>query len=215
MTNDLLAKLESEIGAPLPDDYRILASACGGIEDIGIEVDFSGFVNSWAHEAVPHGLAFAHDGCGNYWVVDCDPNGSDESHIFYACHDAPVVLYQGTGLAEFLNQLYLYDIEDRTSDIWGVFEDSRFDVWRTNPGLIPYEQALRSNDPVIREFADSLDERYFVIDLRDVPPGMGFSWGRRGFGEVVRFGDERIFCVREVNREVRSDEEAVRGRLTS
>lgn len=189
-----LKGIASQIEASLPKDFVNLARACGGISGIGIEVDFAGFGESWAAPFMPRGWPFAHDGCGNYWVLDVPVAESDEAVIFYASHDAPVLLFQGRGMAEFLNQLHLFDLGDRTSDIWNVFSDDRFNVWQTNPGTIRQPDALLSSDVVIREFAETLEENFEIIDLRNVPPAMGFSWGRRGYGESLRWGDERIFA---------------------
>src|SRR5438105_1623967 len=80
--------------------------------------------------------------------------------------------------------------------------DRLFDVWSKNPGVIPYADALKSGDAAVRAFADELDPGFEIVDLRSVPPGMGFSWGRYGMRtQLRRFGEERIFAyAREEKR---------------
>jgi cell wall assembly regulator SMI1 len=201
LSEEQLDGLEADMGTTLPADYRALAAVCGGIEGGSLEIDFSGFGETWVAPLLPHYVAFAHDGSGNHWVIDCTSEPSERSHIFYSCHDAPVLLFQGVGMAEFLKQVYHYETGDRWSDIWGVFGDSRFHVWQTNPGTIGRKEALASPDATIRELAGYLDDRFSIIDLRNVPPGMGFSWGRDGYGEIERFGEERIFVYADLSKE--------------
>ncbi len=64
------------------------------------------------------------------------------------------------------------------------------------PGLITQPEALQSQDQAIREFAQSLEPNYLIFDMRNVEPGMGFSWSRYGHknSESKRFGEERIFA---------------------
>jgi len=83
-----------------------------------------------------------------------------------------------------------------------VHEDRLFRVWRENPGAMTQAEARASDDPVLAAFAATLDERFFVVDLREVPVGMGFSWGRFGpRTEVRRHGWERVFaCGRPERR---------------
>jgi hypothetical protein len=70
-----------------------------------------------------------------------------------------------------------------------------------NPGVITNADALRSPAHEIRGFAVSLDARFALVDLRDAPIGMGFSWGRYGpKTEVRRFGAEPIFAYRRPER---------------
>lgn len=191
-----LVELEARVGAPLPEDYRAL-----GLECAGIKIDFEGFEEYWVEEIVPHGIPFAHDGCGNYWVVDCLREREARSHIFYACHDAPVLLYQGTGLAGFLDALPAFDRGDHDSPIWRVWSEGAFRVWNENPSLLSQTEVLTSSDPVLRAFAEEIGEPCWIADLRNVPVGMGFSWGRYGIDtRLRRHGEERIFACAQRER---------------
>src|SRR5262245_2649139 len=53
-------------------------------------------------DAFPYGLPIAGDGCGNFWVVDLLPESTQWGPIYFACHDAPVILYQSPTLEQFL-----------------------------------------------------------------------------------------------------------------
>jgi hypothetical protein len=195
LSEEALDQMESRIGAPLPSDYRRLAAMCGVIDGAGIEIDFSGSDGFWVEEILPHGLPFAHDGCGNYWVVDCRSQREEFACIFYACHDAPVVVFQGTGMASFIDALPAFDRGERESAIWQVWDQSVWRIWETSPGVISQQEALASTDPAIRTFAIDLDEPCQISDLRGARPGDGFPWGRYGPNtRLRRFGEERIFA---------------------
>jgi hypothetical protein len=75
-----------------------------------------------------------------------------------------------------------------------VHEDRLYDVWRTRPGAMPQVAALSSPDLALREFAESLDPAWTIVDLRHRQPGMGVAWGCHGpRTRLARHGWERIF----------------------
>jgi hypothetical protein len=96
------------------------------------------------------------------------------------CHGASVILYQSDSLEEFLIELFRMFEPPHKSLIDDVHEDRLPRVWRTNPGILSYEQCLRSEDPILSAFARGLDDRFRIIDLRRAKPSDGFSWGRYG-----------------------------------
>jgi len=146
---------------------------------------------------VPHGLPIAHDGFGNYWVVDLQPGSPNWGPIYFCCHDAPVMLLQAATIQQFVSEVFRMYIPPHKSLIDDVHEDRFFDVWRKNPGAISQANALASQDPDIQAFAAGLDARFDLIDLRGAQTGMGFSWGRYGpKTEVKRFGSKPIFAYR-------------------
>lgn len=147
------------------------------------------------------GLPLATDGWGNFWVADLTPAERDVARVFFACHDAPVLLYQSPSVGHFLHELLRMHTPPHASLVDDVHEDRLFRVWRENPGAITQAEALASDDPVLAQFAATLDEDFFVVDLRDAPVGMGFSWGRFGpRTEVRRHGWERVFACRRPER---------------
>src|SRR5262245_19639293 len=74
-----IKRLESLLPCPLPDDVRELLLYCRGFscDALGFVdfVDFTGADCMFEYvDAFPHGLPFAADGCGNFWVVDLWPD---------------------------------------------------------------------------------------------------------------------------------------------
>jgi hypothetical protein len=160
-------------------------------------VDFTGEDCSFEQrEIFPHGHPIAGDGYGNFWVVDLLPSSQDWGPIYFACHDAPVVLYQSASLAPFLTELFKSSTPPHKGLVDDVHEDRPFNVWRTNPGVQSHAQALNSVDASIAAFAATLDATFEIVDLRNAEAGFGFSWGRYGPRTVIRrAGELPIFAV--------------------
>jgi cell wall assembly regulator SMI1 len=188
--------LEDELGLALPRELRALLAHTAGLDGLLDIVDFSGRTLDVAtDELFAAGLPLATDGFGNFWVADLTPAGRDVAPVFFACHDAPVLLYQSPSVGHFLHELVRMHTPPHASLVDDVHEDRLFRVWRENPGALTQAAALASDDPVLAQFAVTLDEGFFVVDLRDAPVGMGFSWGRFGpRTEVRRHGWERVFA---------------------
>lgn len=187
---------------PLPDGIRELLGFCSGIEGLIEQIDFTGKARIFeATDLLPYGVPIAHDGYGNFWVVDLVPGASCFGPIFFCCHDAPILLYQSPDLSHFLSEVIKMHLPERGSLVDAVHEDQPFDVWRKNPGVRSFDEARTSGDPVISQFAGELDANWQLVDLRDVPIGMGFSWGRYGpKTEIRRYGYERVFAYRKPER---------------
>ncbi len=188
--------LVQQVGQPLPEELRTLLGFCSGIVGGSLDgIDFTGASMSFeAAEIFPSGLPIAADGFGNFWVLDITPQTTQSAPVFFACHDAPVVLYQSADVASFLAELFRMHTPPHTSLVNDVHEDRLFDVWRKNPGTIDQPTASTSPDPALRSFASEIPTHFQIVDLRRVDPGMGFSWGRYGpRTEVRRHGYERIF----------------------
>ena len=197
LTPDQINSVEQRVGQPLPQELRSLLAFCGGIEEgCAPEIDFTGARMSFeCKEVFPNGLPIGHDGFGNFWVLDVTPETTEAAPIFFACHDAPVVLYQSPDIASFLSELFKMSRPPHKSLIDDVHEDRLFDVWRSNPGVIDQTTASKSSDSTLRAFASELADNFQIVDLRKVSPGMGFSWGRYGpKTEVRRHGYERMFA---------------------
>lgn len=193
-----IAALEAKIGHQLPAELKSLLAFCSGLDGTCFEASFIGWgeLRPFEMEEVfPFGFPIATDGAGNHWVLDLTSETTEVAPIFFACHDAPVVLYQCSDLATFVAELLRMNIPPRESLLEDILNDIPFDVWRKNPGVITQPSAKASADPALRAFAESLDERFQIVDLRAAKPGMGFSWGRYGHKtELRRFGHERIFA---------------------
>ncbi|HYG35777.1 MAG TPA: SMI1/KNR4 family protein [Clostridia bacterium] len=196
LTPEQIDFLQEQIGLPLPEELRTLLAFCSGIEGCLDGIDFTGGSMAFEYvEGFPHGLPFAADGCGNFWVLDITPQTTQTAPVFFACHDAPVILYQSPDLATFLAEVFRMNTPPHKSLVDDVHDDRLFDVWRKNPGVVDQPTAAAASDPVLRSFASSLPAHFEIVDLRNVQPGMGFSWGRYGpQTEVRRHGFERIFA---------------------
>jgi hypothetical protein len=196
-----IQKLEGTLPAPLPNEIRELLRFCRGFDLswLAVEtVDFAGTDGFELLEVFPYGLPIADDGCGNSWMVDLLPHSTDWGPIYYACHDAPVILYQSPNLEHFLSELFKLGAPPHKSLVGEVHDDDLFDIWRKNPGVQEQTVCLTSSDPDIRAFAEQLDPTFQIIDMRDASIGFGFAWGRYGSDTLVkRFGTKRLFAYQK------------------
>jgi len=196
LTSDQIIALEGDLGFRLPGELRDLLPRCAGIDGPLDGIDFTGrsLGGFGMDEIFPRNIPIAHDGFGNYWVLDVAQEGMPVASVFFACHDVPVVLYQSDGIAAFLGEVLRMYQPPHKSLIDDVHADRLFDVWRKNPSTLTVADAVL-RDEVLRAFAATLDQRFTIVDLRGVRPGMGFSWGRYGpRTEVRRHGDLPIFA---------------------
>ncbi len=192
-----IADFEEELPVPLPEEVRALLGLCGGFTGPIELVDFTGRECDFEMERVfPHGLPIAHDGCGNFWVVDLLPGKTNCGPIYFACHDPPVILYQSPTLHHFLVELFKTVAPPHRSAVADVREDRLFEIWGKNPGVLSHAECVASRDDDLREFAAQLSPSFEVIDLREADIGFGFSWGRHGPQTVVkRFTPHAVFGV--------------------
>ena len=189
-------QLEVELGVPLSHELRALLRETAGISGGPLPlIDFTGESLSFGDpDALPWALPIAGDGFGNFWVVDLTPEERETAPVFFACHDAPVILYQSATIGDFLHEAFRMLDPPHVSAVDDVHEDRLFSVWRENPGALDHSAALASDEPM-RSFAAELGDRFVFVDLRSPPVGMGFSWGRYGPRmEVRRHGHERLFA---------------------
>jgi hypothetical protein len=188
--------IADELGVPLSRELRALLEQTAGIEGGPLhEIDFTGRTLSFGDpDAFPWGLPIAGDGFGNFWVVDLTPAEADTVPVFFASHDAPVILYQSPDIGDFLHEAFRKLEPPHASAVDDIHEDRPFNVWRENPGTLDHAVAL-AGDESMRAFAAELGDRFTFVDLRSPPIGMGFSWGRYGpRTEVRRHGHERLFA---------------------
>jgi hypothetical protein len=203
LTPEELRELEAGIPCPLPTEMRDVFTVTRGFEcgDLGL-VDLAGLPGGFGQvEVCPHAISIAGDECGNYWVIDLTSDSRSWGPIYYACHDAPVFVYQTDSLIHFVQEALRGEIEPWKSEIWDVHDRFSQQIWRTNRGVLSYEECANSSDAELREFAKSLDPTYEFVDLRAPKLGDGFSWGRYGSRFVVkRFGEKRIFANQRKSR---------------
>jgi hypothetical protein len=103
LSEEEVAQLEARIPCVLPPDARELLTLARGFEGSPLEsIDFSGLMDPIFEELFPCGLPVAHDGYGNYWVVDLTSSSGQWGPILYLCHDPAVVVYQCPDIATFV-----------------------------------------------------------------------------------------------------------------
>jgi hypothetical protein len=199
LSNTELQDFANRLPCRIPPEIAELLGACRGFYGTVEQVDFSGRDLMFEFDAAfPYGLPIAADGYGNFWVVDLLPAAIKWGPIYFACHDAPVILYQADSLDQFLRELFRMFEPPHQSLIDDVHEDRLAHVWQTNPGVLSQEQCLRSEDPILSAFAHELDESFQIIDLRLAKPGDGFSWGRYGpKTQIQRFGTHAVFAYQK------------------
>ena len=199
LSNTELQDFANRVPCRIPPEIAELLGACSGFSGTVEQVDFSGRDLMFEFDAAfPYGLPIAADGYGNFWVVDLLPDATAWGPIYFACHDAPVILYQADSLEQFLRELFRMFEPPHQSLIDDVHEDRLAHVWRTNPGVLSHEQCLLLEDPVLSAFAGELDESFQIIDLRLAKPGDGFSWGRYGpKTQIQRFGTHAVFAYKK------------------
>ena len=201
-----IRNLEALLPCPLPDDIRELLSYCRGLSCEALDlVDFIDFTGADCMfefaDAFPHGLPFAADGCGNFWVVDLWPDSRTWGPIYFACHDAPVILYQCASLQDYLEELMKALVPPFKSAVEDVCRDGVHDIWGANPGVMSHEECIGSGDPELAAFATERGPTFQFIDLRHAKVGHGFSWGRYGAAIAVRrWGQLPIFAYEKPER---------------
>jgi hypothetical protein len=199
LTLDELRELELQVPCPIPEEARELLLYCRGFEGVLESIDFSGGCGAGfgIEEIFPHALPIAHDGFGNYWIIDLINSSTTWGPIFFACHDAPVIVFQTHSLGHFISEVIRFGNPPWKSEIDDVHEKYQWRIWEENPGMMTYEEAAQTRDPDLMDFANSLGDNYLFIDLRDPNVGDGFSWGRYGpRTENKRFQDKRIFAYK-------------------
>jgi cell wall assembly regulator SMI1 len=196
LSEEEVAQLEARIPCVLPPDARELLTLARGFEGSPLEsIDFSGLMDPIFEELFPCGLPVAHDGYGNYWVVDLTSSSGQWGPILYLCHDPAVVVYQCPDIATFVADVLIMAEPPHGGPIDAVHEEYSMRVWRENRGAMTHGEALSSYDADVRAFAEQLTPDHYVVDLRRAGTGDGFSWGRFGpKTPVCRAGEDRLFA---------------------
>jgi hypothetical protein len=200
LSNEELAALQEKLPCKIPDDMLEVFRFARGFEGGSLEnVDFSGYGFGW-EEMIPHGVELAADGFGNSWIVDLTEESTSWGPILYACHDAPVLVYQCDTLLHFIEEVFRFGRAPFQSEINDVHEQYSDRIWKQNPGLLLPAECADSADHDLREFASMLDESWFICDMRHAKMGDGFYWGRYGpKTPIKRFGKKRLFAYRKQN----------------
>ena len=168
-----------------------------GFENGPVEsVDFSGLMDFGMEEVFPCAIPIAHDGFGNYWVVDLTSGSRAWAPIFYVCHDPAVIVFQSASLAEFIEELLRLGNPPYKSALDEVHETATFAIWNDLPGMRAAGEFHNAEDTALREFAEGLGGDWLIADLRNAAVGDGFPWGRFGPRTANRrMREERVFAI--------------------
>ena len=196
-TAQQIRDLEAKLPGPLPDEIRAALAVTTGFANGPLEsfalLDLEGF---GLDEAFPHPYSIAHDGFGNYWILDILPGATDWGPVFFACHDPAVIAYQAPSIEQFVKDVVAGAPDDARSPINHVHETVVHTLWRDHSALVAQPSAAASPDPLLREFAEYLTPDAVIADLRDPRPGSGFAWGMYGpRTDIRRFGTHRLWAL--------------------
>lgn len=196
LNEEEIQELESHLPCPIPEETKELFKFCRGFEGILESVYFSGIPDNGIElEVFPYAIPIAHDGYGNFWIVDLTKESTSWGPIFFACHDAPVIVFQTHSLAHFVQEVLRFGNPPYESEINDVHEKYQLHIWRKNPGMLSHEQCINSDDSDLHNFAQTLSDDFLICDLRNPQVGDGFSWGRYGAQTVIkRYGHKRLFA---------------------
>lgn len=207
LTEQEFSALETSLPCPLPEEMRELLRFARGFDGIACRLDhrfeidevcFADLHGFGLEDVFPHAKEVAVDGCGNSWVVDLNSESKAFEPIFFFCHDPPVVVYQTGSLFHFVQEVVRGSNPPWKSEIADVHESLATRIWRENPCAMNRSQCLAAGDHELKAFAESLDETWELIDLRNPTIGDGYSWGRYGSRTVnKRCGDKRLFACQK------------------
>ena len=195
-TAEELRTLESKLPGPLPQEIRAALAVTTGLANGPLEsfslLDLEGF---GLDEAFPYAYSIAHDGFGNYWILDVQPGTESWGPVWFACHDPAVIAFQAVSIEAFLEQVVALWHAGRESAVAEVRDRAVHRLWRDHAHLQTPESAARG-DAVLRAFAATLPPEARLADLRAARVGDGFAWGRFGpRTEIRRAGGERIWAL--------------------
>lgn len=200
-----LAQFRKQLGGFIPADIEELLLYSAGFdyspgfdhESVG-SVRFTGHYGFEFVEAFPRSITLLPDGCGNFWVVDINPESGAWGAVFYACHDPAVIGVQAPELATFLSQILEPAESNPKNALNYVRKEAAYRIWREDPWLMPMNDSRILQDPLTSNFARQLPENMRIADLRSKEIGSGFSWGRaRPNADVRRCGANLVFAVEQ------------------
>ena len=189
-----LVRLEARLGVRLPADVRALMGEVGGYQpcegsDFGEPVSFRWDEELWPWfpRVFPASLVLKPSGCGDYWVLDVDPETGACGHVVLASHDPPSIRFHFRSLEEFAAKTL-----DPEFDLQQY--DALTDRDCPKSGM-PAAEARSVADPIVREFAATLADSYHIFDLRCQALPCGFYWADEDpDSDNVRWKRELLFA---------------------
>lgn len=188
----------------IPNEIRELLKFSRGFEFYGLdEISFDGVGQFGFVEFFPNSVQLAGDGFGNFWILDVDKNGNWGS-VYFVCHDPAVIVKHSDNLVQFIEQIDFHgkNVNESNLDIiYEIHEKIVMDIWEEENGFIELENAKKSDDNSLKNFALSLQDNFVIADLRNKPIKSGFAWGKFGFNieNAKRHETELIWGIEKPN----------------
>src|SRR5215471_17882902 len=147
-----LFTLEAGLPCPLPQEIRELLNFARGFDGVLDGIDFvnaTGF-GFGVEDVFPRARTLAADGYGNYWVLDLTRESRNFGPIFYACHDPAAIVYQTDSLLHFIQEVVRFCNSPWKSEIDDVHEHFAGRIWRENPCVLTFAQAVTTGAPELK-----------------------------------------------------------------
>lgn len=190
-----VAEIEAEIGFALPRELKAILARSTGLEGAITEtVDLARVERCGLDSLFGWMVNVVGDGAGNYWQLELRPEMEVLGPVWFLCHDPGVVVYQSDDLASFLDGWLRYNTFPGSGPLVEVAAQKVNDV-RDQTSDVPRATLLDSSDPVLCNFAASLDDPWFIADLRRARVGDGMPLYRYGPKTPhARAGTEHVFA---------------------
>jgi hypothetical protein len=195
-----LAAFKDRLPGPLPNEAEELLLHASGLRLDAEEVSFTRY-NDWGGDfLLRHAVILSNDGTGNNWAIEINPDSGEWKHVWFACHDPPVLMYQCETLSEFLEGVLDLSRFDKCKQGHRSILDNTFalcmNIWN-NRRRAPRAASLRgSTDPALRVFVEGLSDKAIVADLRNPKMGDGFAWSSIDPSRPVKRTDsELLFAI--------------------
>lgn len=194
-----LSQFRRELGGLIPNEIEeLLLYSAGFAHKPQGTVCFTGHEGFGFEEAFPLSVALLPDGCGNFWVIDINPESGAWGSVFYVCHDPPVIVVQAPELGVFLSQVLDPNYSKPKNALNFVRKEAAMRIWGEDPWLISAHDARLAEDAVVSAFAKRLPDNFRIADLRSKKVGSGFSWGLAGPNTIIqRCGADLLFGVEQ------------------
>lgn len=188
--------LAAEWGVPVPADARDVLRVTQEIGSVPV-LDWVNFTGTWGRDSLeslfPYTLPIAADGYGNHWSVDVLPGSDVFGPVYYVCHDPSAVVYQCADVAEFIQGVLESTQPPHEGPLHFVHEQAVYEVAPGNEVGMEPEEALASDDEVLRAFAESLPPGVaWIADMRNARTGEGFVTYLPE--ELIRHPSEHLFA---------------------
>lgn len=179
LSKEALANLASRLPKGyIPAEIKELLTFTSGFEFNGLEeVRFSAVGPFGMEDFFPHAVRLCDDGFGNYWILDINRDGNWGA-VFYVCHDPAVIVKHSKNLTQFMEHLDDFGKNKSNAHLDTIHEKGVFEIWEKNHGFMEWQQAIESEDRLLKSFALTLPETFMIADLRNTTNGAGFAYGK-------------------------------------